>query len=55
MEISWKDRVRNEEVLQRGVEEINVLQTKTRSKAKRIGHILSRNCLLKKGYEGQGR
>jgi len=44
--ISWIDRVKNE-VLQRVKEERNNLQTITRKKAKWIGHILRRNCLLK--------
>jgi hypothetical protein len=45
--ISWTDRVRNEEVLQRVKEERNILQTTKRQKANSIGHILRRNCLLK--------
>jgi hypothetical protein len=54
MEISWTDRVRNGEVLQRRVkEERNILQTIKRSKANWIGHILHRNCLLKHVIEGK--
>jgi hypothetical protein len=45
--ISWTDRVRNEEVLHRVKEERNILHTTKRRKAKWIGHILRRNCLLK--------
>ena len=45
MEISWTDRVRNEEVLQRGNEERNILQTVRRKKTNWNGHIFYRNCL----------
>jgi hypothetical protein len=44
------DRVRNGEVLQRDKEERNVLHTVKRRKANWIGHILRRNCILKKSY-----
>jgi hypothetical protein len=44
--ISWTDRLRNEEVLHRGKEEGNVLQTIKR-RANWFGRILRRNCLLK--------
>jgi hypothetical protein len=47
MEISWTDRVRNEEVLHRVNEERNIVHTIKRRKANWIGHILRRNCLLK--------
>jgi replicative superfamily II helicase len=47
MEISWADRVRNEEVLQRVKEEKNILLTIKRRKAAWIGHILRRNCRLR--------
>jgi hypothetical protein len=46
-EISWTDRVRNEEVLQRGNEEGNIVHRVKRKKANWIGNILRRNCLLK--------
>jgi hypothetical protein len=46
--ISWTDRVRNEEVLHRVKEEKNIVHTINRRKANLIGHILRRNCLLKK-------
>ena len=51
--ISWTDRVRNEEALQRGNEERNILHAIRRRKAKRIGHILRRNCPLKHVIEGK--
>jgi hypothetical protein len=47
MEISWTDRVRNEEVLQRVKEENKFLQTIKRRKLDWIGHILRRNCRLR--------
>jgi hypothetical protein len=47
MEIIWIDRVRNEEVLHRVKEERQNVHTIKRRKAKWIGHILRRNCLLK--------
>jgi hypothetical protein len=53
MEISWTDRVRNEEVLQRAKEERNILHTIRRRNAKKIGHISRRNCLLKHVIEGK--
>jgi len=45
--IGWTDRVRNEEVLPRVKDESKILLTIKRRKAKWIGHILRRNCLLK--------
>jgi hypothetical protein len=53
MEISWTDRVRNEEVLHGVKEERNILHTIKRRKANWIGHILRRNCLLKHVIEGK--
>jgi hypothetical protein len=57
--ITWTDRVRNEEIFDRVKEEKNILQTTKRTEAKRIGHILRRHCILKhviKGKtEGKGR
>jgi hypothetical protein len=44
MEISWADHERKEVVIVK--EERNILQTIKIRKAKRIGHILCRNCLL---------
>jgi hypothetical protein len=45
--ISWTDRVKNEEELHRIEEERNFPQTIQRRKANCIGHIWRRNCLLK--------
>jgi hypothetical protein len=57
--ISWTDRVRNEELLHRAKEERNILHTIKRRKANWIGHILRRNCLLnhviERKTEGAGR
>jgi hypothetical protein len=50
MEISWTDRVRNEE---RVKEDRNILPTIQRGKANWIGHVLRRNCLLKHITEGK--
>jgi uncharacterized protein YtpQ (UPF0354 family) len=52
-EISWTDRVINEEALQRDKEERNIIHTVKRRKANWIGHILCRNCLLKQVIEGK--
>jgi hypothetical protein len=51
--ISWTDRLRNEEVLHRVKEERNIVHTIKRRKANWIGHILRRNCLLKRVIEGK--
>jgi replicative superfamily II helicase len=51
-EFSWINHVRYEEVLQRVKEERNILQT-LRRRANWIGHIVSRNCLLKHVIEGK--
>jgi hypothetical protein len=51
--ISWTDRVRNEEVLQRVNEERNIVHTIKRRKANWIGHMLCRNCVLKHVIEGK--
>ena len=50
--ISWSDHVRNEEVLLRVNEQRNILHEIRKRKAKLIGHILRRNCLLKQVIEG---
>jgi hypothetical protein len=47
MEISWNDRVRNEDVSRGVKEERNVILTVKRRNANLIGHVLSKNCLLK--------
>ena len=52
MEISLTDRLRNEEVLHT-VRDMNIVHTINRRKAKWIGHILRRNCLLKHVIEGK--
>ena len=52
MEISWTDRVRNEEVLHRVIKERNVLRTVVSRKAKWIGCVLRRNCLLQHVVKG---
>ena len=55
--ISWTDRVRNEEMLQRVIKERIVLRTINIGKAKWIGYVLRRNCLLqhvvKENIEGR--
>jgi hypothetical protein len=53
MEISWTDRVRNEEVLHTVKEKRNIVHTIKRRKVNWIGHILHRNCLLKHVIEGK--
>jgi hypothetical protein len=45
--------VKNEEVLQRVDGERNILRTLKRRKGNWIGHILHRNCLLKRVLEGK--
>jgi hypothetical protein len=45
--ISWNDCVRNEEILQRVKGKRNILSKIRRRKAKWIGPILRRSCLLK--------
>ena len=51
--ISWTDHVRNEEVLLRVNEQMNILHEMKKRKANWIGHILRRNCLLKQVIEGK--
>jgi hypothetical protein len=51
--ISWTDSVEDEEALCGVKGEINILRTVRRRKAGRIGHILSRNSLLKDVIEGK--
>jgi len=51
MEISWADRVRNEEILQ-GVKEEKILHTIKGKKTSLIGHILRWNYLSKHIIEG---
>jgi hypothetical protein len=51
--ISRTDHVRNDEVLLRVSEQRNILHEIRKRKANWIGHILRRNCLLKKVIEGK--
>jgi hypothetical protein len=51
--ISWTDDMRNEAVLLRVKEQRNILHEIRIWKAKRIGHILHRNCLLQRVIEGK--
>jgi hypothetical protein len=51
--INWTDRVRNQEVLQSGKEKKNNLQTIKKQEGQCGGHILRRNCLLKRVIEGK--
>jgi hypothetical protein len=53
MEISRTDHVRIEEVLIRVKEQRNILHEISKRKANWIGHILRRNCLLQKVFEGK--
>jgi hypothetical protein len=53
VKISWTDRVRNEEVLQRVKEDRNIPQTVKRRKATWIGHILPRHFLLQHVIQGR--
>jgi hypothetical protein len=52
--ISLRDRVRDEEVLQRIKGERHIIQTVKRRKAKWNVHTLLRNCFLKHVNEGNG-
>ena len=52
MEISWTDRVRNEEVLLRVKKQRNILHEISKRKANWIGRILRRNRLLQRDIEG---
>ena len=52
MEVSWADRVGNEEVLYTVKEERNIVHTVNRRKDNWIGNIWRRNCLLKHVTEG---
>jgi hypothetical protein len=51
--ISWTNHVRNEEVLLRVKERRNILHEISKRKANWIGHILSKNCLLRQVIEGK--
>jgi hypothetical protein len=51
--ISWKDSVKNKEVLRRVEEKRNILQRIKRRKDQWIGHIMRWNCLLQSPFEGK--
>ena len=51
--ISWTDHVRNEEVLLRVNEQRNILHEIRKREPNWIGHILRRNCFLKRVIEGK--
>ena len=51
--ISFTDYVRNEEVLLRVNDQRNIVHEIRKRKANWIGHILRRNCLLKRVIEGK--
>ena len=51
--ISWTDHVRNEEVLLRAKEQRSILHEISTRKANQIGHILRRNCHLRRVIEGK--
>ena len=51
--IFWTEHVRNEEELLRVKEQRNILHEISKRKADWIGHILRRNCLLKRVVEGK--
>jgi hypothetical protein len=51
--ISWTDHVRNEKLLLRVKKQRNVLHEIHKRKAKWIGHILRRNCLIQGVTEGK--
>ena len=51
--IKWSEKVTNEQILERKGEKRTLLNNILRRKANCIGHILTRNCLLHDGIEGQ--
>jgi len=51
--ISWTDHVSNEDVVLRVKEQRNILNEIRKQKAKWIGHILRRKCLLQRVTEGK--
>jgi hypothetical protein len=51
--ISWTNHVRTEEVILTVKEQRNILHEIRKRKANWIGHILCRNCLLRKVIEGR--
>jgi hypothetical protein len=53
MEISWTDHMKNEKVLHRIKDKMNILHEISKRKGNWIGHILRINCLLQKVTEGK--
>jgi hypothetical protein len=51
--IIWTDHLKNEEVLLIVKEQRTILHEISKRKANWIGHILRRNCLIKRVIEGQ--
>jgi hypothetical protein len=51
--INWTDNVKNKEGLLRVKEQRNILHEISKRKANWIGHMLRKNCLLKRGIEGK--
>ena len=51
--IKWREKVTNEQILERIGEKRTLLNNILRRKANWIGHILRRNCLLHDAVEGQ--
>jgi len=51
--IIWTDRVRNEEVVLRLKEQMNILHEISKGKANWIGHILRKKCPLQQVIEGK--
>jgi len=51
--ISWTDHVRNEDILLTVKEQRDILHEISKRKGNWIGHILRRNCLLKRVIEGK--
>jgi hypothetical protein len=51
--ISWTDHVTNKEILLRVKEQRNILHEIQKRKANWIGHILHRNCLLRRVIQGK--
>jgi len=51
--VSWTDRVKAEEAFRRVKEEKNILRTIKRRKTELFGHILRKNCLIKRVIQGR--
>ena len=51
--IKWSEKIINEEILERIGEKRTLINNFLSRKAKGIGHILRRNCLLHDDIEGQ--